>query len=822
MNNKLARLGTLLLCLPVLLLANHLSAQTSSYAASPEYKSMLEELKTNSPSPAFIATGVRPTPDANLKIQTHNNRRTLQLRTPTLELQVDKTNASLTVLNRTTQAAWTMPLGSSGVSAAATLTVTSIPKTNAWTLAVQQPGSVPTTTTIEWIQASVVRLTCVTTGQPTTIHVQGKLPLFGLGERFFQAGLTGTHMDVRPADHSGEPGHNWSYVAVPLVYSPGGLGLYADTVFDTNFEFAADGSSFTLRAAHNQVSLYLLSGVGPKAILNQYTAMTGRPDTPPLWTFGPWIVSLQGKDAVLEMAQKIRDQGIPASALWVYDELDEPNNLGWPFWFSSYYGNARAFNDELHSRGFKVLGYVHPYVREQMLPYLTPSEAYDKGVAEKLLVTGTDGLPHGPLFEPVRTGNIDFTNPRAVDWWQGMLTAAVRDQGWDGWMEDFGEYVDDGDHLAAGNGALLSEVYPLLYHKVTERIVHAINPDVVGFSRSGFVGTQRFSTMLWGGDQSHDWARDTGLPSVITAGITAGMSGYSTWGPDILSDGEDKELWLRWAEFGALTPVMRDHVWSKPQYSVNLWYDAETRALFKKYAILHASLVPYFAAYAEQAHRTGTPILRHTVLEYPDDPRTYTAEYQYLLGESLLIAPIIEPGATTRKLYLPHGEWVNYWTGEHYTGGNDVTVPAAIDVIPILVRAGSIVPFKPDPATLQWSDAHMLSGALVWKVYPSTTDKEASFSLPDGTEARAQRAQGVLKVEGSSPTQRPYEIMLWMQASPAKVALDGVALSAIAPISATGPGSGWWFDPGSHQFHAVFTATQFALSLLARSDADAR
>ena len=108
----------------------------------------------------------------------------------------------------------------------------------------------------------------------------------------------------------------------------------------------------------------------------------------------------------------------------------------------------------------------------------------------------------------MRSGNLDFTNPRTVDWWQTMLTHAVRDQAWDGWMEDFGEYVDDSDQLAAGDGTRLSEVYPLLYHKITTRIVQALNPNIVSFARSGFVGTQQFP-MLWGGDQSHDWKRDT-------------------------------------------------------------------------------------------------------------------------------------------------------------------------------------------------------------------------------------------------------------------------------------------------------------------------
>jgi alpha-glucosidase (family GH31 glycosyl hydrolase) len=523
-----------------------------------------------------------------------------------------------------------------------------------------------------------------------------------------------------------------------------------------------------------------------------------------LWTFGPWINAVQGKDAVLNLAQRVREEGIPASALWVFDELDEPNNLGWPFWFSSYYGDARAFNDELHSRGFKVLGYVHPYVRERMLPYPSASEAYEKGVAEKLLVTGVDGLPHGPGFEPVRTGNLDFTNPRTVDWWQTMLTHAVHDQAWDGWMEDFGEWVDDTDHFAAGDGTRLAEVYPLLYHKITTQIVQAMNPQVVSFSRSGSPGTQAFSPVLWGADQAHDWSRDQGLPSVVTAGITAGMSGYSTWGPDILSDGNSKELWLRWAEFGALTPVMRDHVWSKPQFSVNLWYDAETIALFKKYAILHSALLPYFATYAEQAHRTGVPIMRHTVLEYPDDPRSATAEYQYLLGEDLLVAPVIEPGATTRKLYLPRGEWLNYWTGERYTGAGDATVLAPIDQIPLLVRAGSVIPFKPEDevASLHWSDPNLLSGSLVWKIYPpASDDKMGSFTLPDGTQAQARRSGGTLRIDGTSPASRPYEVVVWMKSAPQGVLLNSKPLA------------GWRFDTVTHQLHAVFVANQFHLEL---------
>jgi alpha-glucosidase (family GH31 glycosyl hydrolase) len=789
------------------------------YSASAEYRQMLQELHQPAPSPAFLATGKRPAAEENLRFKAHQNSHALTLTTPSLQLSIDKITSVITIVNPLTKAEWTLtqPHDTGCAAAPGALRSTEIAAGHKrWTVNSSE-SLLCNGLTIELLDEGMARFTFSTSAFPTPkqvgMHVAGSIPLFGLGERFWQAGLSGATLDVRPADKSGEPGHAWVYVAVPFVVSPGGLGLYADTAFDTKFHFDQPGSSFDLNVANSPVSFYVFTGPDPKAVISTYTAITGRPQNPPLWTFGPWINALQGPDAVMEMAAKIRTAEIPASALWVFDEMDEPNNLGWPFWFSSYYGDPRAFSDGLHAKGYKVLGYVHPYVRERMLPYPTPSPAWQKGVSEKLLVTAADGLPSGPAFEPVRTGDIDFTNPAAVDWWQKMITAAVRDQRFDGWMEDFGEWVADTDTFAAGKGTTLSELYPLLYHKITIRIAQGLNPEVAPFSRSGSSGSQQFSPVLWGADQQHNWSRDYGLPSVITAGITAGMSGFSTWGPDILSDGDSKELWMRWAEFAALTPVMRDHVWSKPQGSVNLWSDADTQALFKKYAVLHSALLPYFATYAAEAHLTGTPIMRHTVLEYPNDPRSYGAEYQYLLGEHLLVAPVIEPGATSRKLYLPQGEWVNYWTGDRYTGGQDVTVPAALEQIPLLVRAGSIVPFKPEAEThsFNWSDPHLLGGSLVWKVYLGTAaTQQGAFSLPDGTTARMSYANSEVVIDGASSTLHAYEAVMSVPTAPSSALLDGKPLETIKSPSST---DGWWYDNTTHEVHVAVHAINFQLKL---------
>ena len=790
------------------------NAQTTapSYANSTEYKQMLEEVRRPAPSPALIATGHLPEADGRLAPVVRDEAATLTITTAASEFTWDKAAASLHWRDLKSQADWTISLPGYACGAAGAAMPAVSRKANAWTIA-PAAGCTGPTFVLHPLTDSLASLTVssVTSGE-LELNVKGSDPVFGLGERFWQASLAGTKLNVRPEDHYGEPGgHNWTYVAIPLIYSTSGLGLYADTSFASKFSGSEAGNSFSLKVASQPVTFYLFSEADPKAVLTAYTAVTGRPAAVPYWTFGPWITALQGKGPVLDIASRIRNEGVPASALWVFDELDEPSNIGWPFWFGSYYGSSREFTDLLHGQGFKVLSYVHPYVRQQDMPYTLASPLYEKGVREKLLVTQANGTPAGPRFEAVTTGNVDFTNPAAVDWWAGMITSAVRDQGFDGWMEDFGEWISDSDHGANATGKTLSMLYPLLYHKVTDRVAHTYNPEVVAFARSGAPGTQAFSPALWGGDQFASWNRDYGLPSVVTAGITAGMSGFSNWGPDINSTGDSRELWMRWVEFGALSPIMRDHVWDKPARAIHVWSDSDATAHFRTYAILHSSLLPYFATYAAEAHRTGVPIMRHTALEFPKDPHSATAEYQYFLGREMLVAPVVTP-TSVRTLYAPAGEWIDYWNGDSYQGGQDINVPAPTWEIPIMVRAGSILPFLPEQETarMNWEDPHLLEGPLVWRAYLSATpDASGDFQLPNGTAAHFQQHDGTADVRGSSAVQRDYEVIVRTKLAPTEVMLDGKAFPHYSKPAGNTRATQWWWNPNSNEVHMLFHASNF-------------
>jgi alpha-D-xyloside xylohydrolase len=365
----------------------------------------------------------------------------------------------------------------------------------------------------------------------------------------------------------------------------------------------------------------------------------------------------------------------------------------------------------------------------------------------------------------------------------------------------------------------MSTLYPLVYHKVAYEVTQRLRPDsVVRFARSGYAGSQGFS-INWGGDQLADWTPDHGLPSVIPAGITAGLSGYAVWAPDIMSWGLSKELWMRWVEFGALTPIMRDHLEQRPKFAVDLFFDLQTLDTFRRYAKLHNSLFPYLYTYADRATKTGLPIIRHLMLEWPNDPHTYTADHEYMLGRQILVAPVVKQGARTRDLYLPEGAWVDYWTGEILHGGVQAQVPAPLERIPILVRAGSVIPFaSPDTQTL----AEDLAGSkrrmgddIIWRVFPGQASTQGSFVLYDGTQATARQGPEHVEVRVEhSPIVRQYEVVLPAKRPARMVKLSGKSLEE-ADCSAIEKGrAGWCADSRGGILRVRFAADNFDLQVV--------
>jgi alpha-glucosidase len=281
------------------------------------------------------------------------------------------------------------------------------------------------------------------------------------------------------------------------------------------------------------------------------------------------------------------------------------------------------------------------------------------------------------------------------------------------------------------------------------------------FARAGGVGSQAYAPVVWSGDPSSSFDDVKGLPANVRAGLNAGMSGFPFWGSDIsgytcLNDPPaDKEVYLRWAEFGALSTDMHDEnacaaapAGSPPKWT--LWSDTETTTVYGQYASLHTRLFPYTYAAAQEAVQTGVPIMRHPILFYPGESGAIAAQFDYFFGPSLYVAPVVERGQTSRSLWLPPGQWVDWWTMAEQAGDAIITREAAVDVLPLYQRSGSIVPMlDPSIATLAPATTPGIvtlsdvAGILDLRTVLDPTAPSAQASLADGTTLQGTLGQGI-------------------------------------------------------------------------------
>ncbi|MGH7687611.1 MAG: TIM-barrel domain-containing protein [Candidatus Dormibacteria bacterium] len=436
----------------------------------------------------------------------------------------------------------------------------------------------------------------------------------------------------------------------------------------------------------------IIEGPDPQTVLERHAQLVGLPPLPPRWAFGVWKALIGGEANITAQLDRMQALAIPADAVWVYDAVDSRVGFGWPWKLygptdPGTYPDLSAFTTRLHARGEKVLGYLNPFLYRG-------TAGFEDARTHGYLVGDAHG---GPLMDAWHDhAVIDFTNASAAAWWEQQVRNVLVDDGFDGAMQDFGEDPPlDGVYASGQSGTAVHNEYSVLYAQAVSTAAQQAKPgDAVFFARSGYSGSEQFVTGGFTGDQQHSWDSSNGLPSVIPALLSAGISGRPYWGPDIAGfiDGppvaDEQELWTRWLELGALSPTMRDMLGAEHR-PVDIWTNAETTRLFGFYARLHAALEPYLYRYASVAHQTGLPILRPIFLNYPKDTVTYGVNDEYLLGDDVLVAPVTHPSITSRSVYLPQGMWRDAWSGRVIQGQAWVTVAAPVSQVPLFERVGS-------------------------------------------------------------------------------------------------------------------------------------
>jgi alpha-D-xyloside xylohydrolase len=520
-----------------------------------------------------------------------------------------------------------------------------------------------------------------------------------------------------------------TYFPLPWLLSSRGWGALVDEDVTSRLRPAIERSDrWSAEADGARLRLRLFAGPTPAAALGRFTAAVGRqPAAQAPWTFGPWFQTGQSNVVAVEEERAItraqRQAGAPVSVAETqmhYLPCGAQRGIE---------AAERARTDSFHHDGLARLVYFNPLLCRSY------TDVYDRAAAAGVLQNDAAGQPFlfpafvggsGPLgFTEEPLAQFDFTNPATEGFYAGLVREAVV-AGNDGWMEDFGESTPPAVVQRDGTtGDAAHNRYPTDYHCTVQRIAADSGRPLVRFQRSGWTGAARCAEVVWGGDPTTVWGFD-GLRSAVTELLSIGLSGVARWGTDIggynsFGAGYDEkpgatedetltpELLTRWMELGALVPVMRTKRSgiALPSYTRPQVFDPAQLQSWRRLTELHLQLNPYLRAADEEHRRTGLPIARHLVLAYPGLPRARDAEDEYLLGPDLLAAPVTAPGRRERAVWLPPGQWVDWWRSVRFEqpagayrlgalrvlrGNRDAVVPAALGQPPLLLRAGALLP----------------------------------------------------------------------------------------------------------------------------------
>jgi alpha-glucosidase len=503
--------------------------------------------------------------------------------------------------------------------------------------------------------------------------------------------------------------HHSTGYAIPEFLSRRGFVAVAETNAISTFALCSERDDVARMEVELPTKIHFFYGPNPHDAIGRATAQFGRPRVPPAFTFAPWNDAIFGDASVLEIANQIRELGIPSSVIWTedwrggaFDQSDSPNHYAldeeWEV-DPTLYPNFQETAAVLHTLGFKWLVYFNSFVEQQ-------SKAWPETAPNGFLIKDATGAPY--MFTDAKqnpASMIDLTNPDAVNWAAGKMAAAIA-LGADGWMGDFGEWLPTDAVLQGGSGLDLHDIYPKLWQQAQRQALDTATAvdgvERLSFVRSGWLGSPPLVDVFWPGDQRTDFELDDGMPNVIPMGVGAGLSGISSFGSDIAgyqnatNPPSSKELFFRWTELGAWSPVMRSHHGSYPLLNWSWRSDADSTAHWTTYAKLHMALAPIFRSLAQAAHDTGISIWRGLPVEFPNDTSVWPIVDEVMLGPSILVAPVQTMGATSRSVYLPAGTWYPWSGGASIAGAQTSSPDVPIDQIPVYVQAGAIVPTYPD------------------------------------------------------------------------------------------------------------------------------
>jgi alpha-D-xyloside xylohydrolase len=609
-----------------------------------------------------------------------------------------------------------------------------------------------------------------------TFHAEVSFSIYGSHEGFYglgqhQAGVwnyRGETIDLSQENTN---------IAIPLLISTNGYGIFWNNPSRSRVNNRFVHALYLSAEVADRVDYYFIYGPEPDAIVGRYRELTGEVPLFGRWAYGFWQCKnkYQSQQELETVAAKYRAEHIPVDNI-VQD---------WFWWitmgemkWNPHYSDPQGLIDTLHKEHFHLMVSIWPYFRPGSATY----DEFDKKgwfIARTLQ----------PSFHPVGQALYDATNPDARKQYWANANMALFQKGVDAWWLDTDEPETEAhednilttNKLFLGSGARYANVYPLFHTGGVsdgQRAADAQLPEsgqkrVFILSRSAYAGAQRYGVTAWSGDVLSDWVT---FQRQIPAGLNYSMSGMPYWTTDIggfisggnLNDPKFRELFVRWFQFGAFSPIFRVHGTRYPDEN-ELWsYGPDAQKILVDYDTLRYRLMPYIYSQAWQVTNNHGTLMRPLVMDWREDVEAQNTGDEYLFGPAILVTPVYTQGATSRTAYLPQATWYDFWTGEKQQGGQRIQADAPLNKLPLFVRAGSIIPMGPK---MEWT-TEKPSDPIELRIYPGADgdftlyeDENDSYRYEKGAHATialhwndAAHTLTLAAREGSFPGMLPEHI----------------------------------------------------------------
>ena len=540
--------------------------------------------------------------------------------------------------------------------------------------------------------------------------------VYGCGENFTEFNLKGKVVNVWVAEHINalqtgkklikqlfgiknsvkkQAFNNYeTYYAEPTFLSSRLYFFHSASTARCVFDFTDDNVHYI--KTDSIAPYYMGFGTTFEEVMTEMTSLLGRQPELPDWTYDGVILGIQGGTDI--MMQKVRtclDKNTKVNGVWIQDWEGRRvtavgKQLQWNWeWDKELYPELDKKIKELNAQGIKVLGYVNPFLAVEKPLY---KEAHKNGYCVK----DKNGNDYYVTITTFPAAMVDLTNRDAYEWLKGIIKKNMIEFGLSGWMADFSEYLPPDCVLASGESAeLVHNTWPARWSKLNRGALEETGNlgKIMFFTRAGSTETKKYSTMMWNGDNHVDFSIDFGLPSVIPAMLSLSCCGFGLSHSDIggyttfFNLKRTDEVFMRWCEMNAFSPLMRSHEGLNPDVNAQFDYSEEVLTHHAKMSRVHYGLKDYLKACVKENAERGIPVVRPLFFYY-DEKDAFRESYEYLLGRDILVAPIITAGADSREVYLPDDTWVHLWSGKEYVSGK-YSINAPIGEPPVFIRKNS-------------------------------------------------------------------------------------------------------------------------------------